>query len=226
MMIGGPAPISLRQATRPRLAVADLTPTALARLLMERQATFMALYRDRQSDDDRRGKPQADGLDNRWSIDEPAGRDQRDQRRKTGGGPQGPEDYERMNRAILRGTALIMAICLAFALPQADALIAPMFSGYLFAAAGAAMLWGLFTRTVPTAPQPRPRKTVPSARAIAPVLVEVTCVSSRSVISRLPSRVICCALSIPELTRRREVGAGRTNRQGGLILQTQRLRHG
>ena len=112
----------------------------------------MALYRDRQSDDDRRGKPQADGLDNRWSIDEPAGRDQRDQRRKTGGGPQGPEDYERMNRAILRGTALIMAICLAFALPQADALIAPMFSGYLFAAAGAAMLWGLFTRTVPTAP--------------------------------------------------------------------------
>lgn len=112
----------------------------------------MALYRDRQSDDDRRGKPQADGLDNRWSIDEPAGRDQRDQRRKTGGGPQGPEDYERMNRAILRGTALIMAICLAFALPQADALIAPMFSGYLFAAAGAAMLWGLFTRTAPTAP--------------------------------------------------------------------------
>ncbi|MEQ8603828.1 MAG: hypothetical protein RIB45_10950 [Marivibrio sp.] len=113
----------------------------------------MALYRDRQSnDDDRRGRPQADGLDNRWSIDEPAGRDQRDQRNRTGGGPQGPDDYERMNRAILRGTALIMALCLAFALPQPDALIAPMFSGYLFAAAGAAMLWGLFTRKAPTAP--------------------------------------------------------------------------
>jgi hypothetical protein len=112
----------------------------------------MALYRDRQSNDDRRGKPRADGLDNRWSIDEPAGRDQRGQRRKTGGGPPGPEEYERLNRAILRGTALIMALCLGFALTQPDALIAPMFSGYLFAAAGAAMLWGVLTRKVPTAP--------------------------------------------------------------------------
>lgn len=114
----------------------------------------MALYRDRQSNDDdrRRGRPQADGLDNRWSLDAPAGRDQRVRRGGAGGGPQRPEDYERMNRAMLRGAALIMALCLALALPQPDALIAPMFSGYLFAAAGAAMLWGLFTRKAPTAP--------------------------------------------------------------------------
>lgn len=112
----------------------------------------MATYREKQSEDRRQGRPHADGLDNRWSIDQPAGRDQRPETGGGGGGPDGPDEIARRNSAILRGTALMLAVCLAFALPQPDALLAPLFSGYLFAAAGAGLLWGAITRTPIRAP--------------------------------------------------------------------------
>lgn len=112
----------------------------------------MATYRDRSQDDEpRHGAPQADGLDNRWSLDKPA--DQHHRRGENGGGgPNGPEDPASRNTAILRSTALMMALCMAFALPQPDALMAPLFSTYLFAAAGAGLLWGLITRPPIRAP--------------------------------------------------------------------------
>ncbi len=108
----------------------------------------MPFYRDRQNDEERRhGRPEADGLDNRWGLKAPDEDEDAQDDRKRGGSGGGPNrDPAQQNAAILRSTALMLTLCLAFALPQPDALLAPLFSGYLFAASGASLLWGVFTR--------------------------------------------------------------------------------
>ena len=109
----------------------------------------MLSYRDqdqngkRSSDKQDHGKPQSDGLDNRWSLDRPADEINR------GGGPAGggdPDDNRRQTAAILRSTAVMMAVCMGFALLQPAELLAPLFSTYLFAASGASLVWGVITR--------------------------------------------------------------------------------
>jgi hypothetical protein len=104
---------------------------------------------DRPDDHPDKGAPQADGLDNRWSLKKPSADQEKSGswRKRLPGGPKGPtpgpEDY---NRAIIRSTAFMLVVCLGLALTQPDALLAPVFAGYLFAAAGASVLGGLIAR--------------------------------------------------------------------------------
>lgn len=101
----------------------------------------MTMHREHGENRDRR--PRADARDNRWDLQGAPGKP----------GPNGgPEDAEARNTAILRGTALLAALCVLLATPQPDALFAPMVSAYLFAASAAAMLWALIGRQRPFSP--------------------------------------------------------------------------
>eukprot|EP00752_Nemacystus_decipiens_P000276 g276.t1 len=101
----------------------------------------MTLHREREETRGRR--PRADARDNRWDLQGAPGDP----------GPNGaPEDAEARNTAILRGTALLTALCVLLATPQPDPLFAPMVSAYLFAASAAAMLWALIGRQRPLSP--------------------------------------------------------------------------